>query len=105
MHILHEIGIFVWAVINNWASYSTGGIIVAIMTLWYAIKGSSAPRKVVLGLTLLWFIIGSFKAWQEQHRNAIKVQMDFAKHIEDEAIGFSGNVYNMSFAPDGFSPN
>ena len=62
METVKEIGQFVGAVINNWAGYSTGGIIVAAVAFWRALRNIPVSQKVLLTLAAVFFVIALFKA-------------------------------------------
>src|SRR2546421_9728950 len=59
--------VFLWAVLNNWAGYVTGGIIVALVTTWWnVLKNKPIPRRVLIGLTTVFLVLGVFNAWRAQ---------------------------------------
>src|SRR5947209_1688863 len=72
---INEVGQFLWAVINNWAGYSTGGIIVAVVALWHLMKSQPIPRKLGLGLAAFFFFLSFFKAWQDQYHRANEAEL------------------------------
>src|SRR5438128_12641043 len=74
MDWITDIGRFLWAVINNWAGYSTGGIIVAVVALWHLIKNRPVPRKLGIGLAIFFFFLSFFKAWQDQYHIGNELQ-------------------------------
>ncbi len=69
-----DIGRFLWAVVNNWAGYSTGGIIVAVVALWHLMKDRPVRRKVGIGLAIVFLFLSFFKAWQDQYHRANDLQ-------------------------------
>jgi hypothetical protein len=74
MEWISEIGQFLWAVLNNWAGYSTGGIIVAVVALWHVLKNQPMPRKLAIALAMFFFFLSFFKAWQDQYHRANDLQ-------------------------------
>jgi hypothetical protein len=79
MQWIKELGVWLWAVINNWAGYSTGGLIVAVVALWGLLKnkptGRKVTRKIGLRLALLFLFLGFFKGWRDQYEKANDLQM------------------------------
>lgn len=71
---ISEIGQFLRAVLNNWAGYSTGGIIVAVVALWHLLKNQPISRKLGIGLAMFFFFLSFFKAWQDQYHRANELQ-------------------------------
>ena len=59
---------FLWAVLNNWAGYSTGGIVVALVLLWQTLGSRPQPISRTGGITLavLFLSMACYKAWREQ---------------------------------------
>ena len=57
---------FIWAVINNWAGYATGGLLVALVWVWSVWKDKPTPRAVLLALAGLFLFFAFFKAWDDQ---------------------------------------
>jgi hypothetical protein len=57
---------FLWAVINNWAGYATGGLIVAGSWLYFVWKDKPMPRMAGFILASLFLFMACFKAWVEQ---------------------------------------
>jgi hypothetical protein len=64
MDILKEIGIYLLAVIDNWAGYCTGGVIVALLWFWSTLKQkiSCASPKCHPGAKrgMVWDVVDSF---------------------------------------------
>ena len=110
MQTLREIWLFVWAVFNNWAGYATGGIIMATIALWYTIKHQSIPRKVLLCLAVVFFVMAVFKAWQAEHHRASTalvrldgeiVQFNYFYSEDNKCTGF---LFVVQVANTGQSP-
>ena len=66
----HHVWLYLLEMVNNWAGYFTGGIIIAVFTVWLAWRGKVMTRKILIGLTILFFIMGSYKAWEDQYERA-----------------------------------
>ena len=65
---------FLFAIIHNWAAYWTGGIIVALVTLWHTLRGKPIPRKLGIGLAAFFLLLSFFKAWRDQYQRANSLQ-------------------------------
>jgi hypothetical protein len=67
-----DITSFLWAVLNNWAGYSTGGLIVAAIALWAVWRNKPLPRRTALLLAVLFLFMAFYKAWHDQYvENAV----------------------------------
>src|SRR5205085_4904844 len=64
---MSDILTFLWAVANNWAGYSTGGLVVASIVLWFLWRDKPMPRKLALWLALLFLLMAFYKAWHDQY--------------------------------------
>ncbi|HWW97907.1 MAG TPA: hypothetical protein VNY74_09420 [Edaphobacter sp.] len=78
MEYLKEIGQFLWAVINNWAGYCTGGVIVALLWLFSTVKEVSIPRKIGIGVALFFLFCAFFNAWRDQLHEKQKLESNLA---------------------------
>jgi|ERR1700694_3734644 len=67
MEYFKQILEFLLAVVNNWAGYTTGGVIVAAVWLWLTLKQKSITRKWGMILTGLFLFLAVFTAWREQY--------------------------------------
>jgi hypothetical protein len=65
--MLRDFGVFVWAVLTNWAGFATGGILVALVWLWGTLNKVPVSRKIGLGLALIFLVMALFKAWRDQY--------------------------------------
>jgi hypothetical protein len=61
---------FLWAVINNWAGYATGGLIVASAWLFFAAKDRQMPKNIALALAASFLFMAFFKAWKDKKDSA-----------------------------------
>ncbi len=84
MEYLKDIAVFLWAVINNWAGYTTGGLVVAVVGLWSTVKKITVPRKYGIALALGFLFFAFFNAWRDQY---LKTIPRLTLHIEDTYIG------------------
>jgi hypothetical protein len=71
---IREFGEFLLAVVNNWAGYTTGGVIVATVWLWSTLKQVPISRKVGILLAVMFLVFAFFNAWREQHHEALEKQ-------------------------------
>jgi hypothetical protein len=60
---------FAWAVVNNWAGYATGGLVVATFWLFFVWKDKQMPRTLGFTLAGIFLLMAFFKAWKEQRQN------------------------------------
>jgi hypothetical protein len=65
--ILKQMGDFVWAVITNWAGYATGGVIVALVSLWSLLRKIPPSKKFGVVLALVFLFVALFNAWRDQY--------------------------------------
>jgi hypothetical protein len=65
---MSDISTFIWAVLDNWAGYSTGGLIIAALALWFIWRDKPMPRKFALWLALLFLLMAFFKSWRDEHQ-------------------------------------
>jgi hypothetical protein len=63
--MLTEILRYAWALLNNWAGYTTGGLITAVVATWLAWKERKMTHKILICLSALFFIMAGFKAWED----------------------------------------
>jgi hypothetical protein len=70
MELLKEIGAFLWAVLNGWAGYCTGGIIVAVVAFWHTFRKKPIGRRFGIVLAVGFLCMAVFRAWQEQYHKA-----------------------------------
>jgi hypothetical protein len=70
MKLLGDIGSFLWSVINNWAGYCTGGIIVALLWIWSTVKQTTVPRRIGIIVAISFLAVATFNAWREQKKRA-----------------------------------
>jgi hypothetical protein len=66
----HHFWLFFWAILNNWAGYSTGGLIVALASLWFSGRGKTMSAKVFVGLSVCFFAMAIYKGWEDQYEKA-----------------------------------
>ena len=74
MEWIRELGEFLWAVVNNWAAWTTGGVVVALLWLWSTLRQIPISRKIGVIIALLFLFLSFFNAWREQ------------KHIAEQAV-------------------
>jgi hypothetical protein len=84
MDYLKELGEFSWAVINNWAGYATGGLVVALIWLWSTLKQIPISRKLGITLALIFLFFAFFNAWHNQYSRS---HPGFVLQIQQNGIG------------------
>jgi len=57
---------FLLAVLNNWAGYATGGLIVASCWLFFLWKDKPMPKFLGFLLAAIFLLMAFFKAWKDQ---------------------------------------
>lgn len=72
---------FLLAVLNNWAGYATGGMIVATIALYFMWKDRPMGRTIGLGLSVLFLFMAFFKAWKDQKSLVDNAQKEVQKVI------------------------
>jgi hypothetical protein len=68
MDYINDIGRFLWAVINNWAGYTTGGVLVALLWLWTTFRQIPLSRKIGIGVAVIFLFFAVFNAWRDQRK-------------------------------------
>jgi hypothetical protein len=104
MEICREIGTFLWEVINSWAGYTTGGLIVALLWLWSTLKQKPTPRLLAIGVAILFLLSAFFNAWRSQYdaRNAVEKDKQAAleKFKALTIPNLSGDIDFVALAPE-----
>src|SRR5436309_8565325 len=67
---------FLWAVINSWAGYATGGVVVALAGLWSTIFQVSLSRRVAIALALFFLFMAFFNAWRKQYHKKLDLEQE-----------------------------
>lgn len=67
MNFLRDLGVFLRAVINNWAGYTTGGVIVAFVTLYVMLRETAVPKRWAIALALFFLLLAFFNAWRNEY--------------------------------------
>jgi hypothetical protein len=73
---LHELGLFIFAVLTHWQSLVTGGIVIAAVNIYERKKKTTLPWQsyaFILGAFCLYSI---FAAWQDEHHNTANAKTD-----------------------------
>jgi hypothetical protein len=66
-----------WEVINTWAGYLTGGLVMAAVWLQAQIKpGWQLPRKYALPLAAFFFYLAGFEAWKSQYQRVLATEFN-----------------------------
>jgi preprotein translocase subunit YajC len=78
---------FVLSVVGAYAWYSTGGVTVALVALWFLVKDRPIPRNVLIVLAFLFLFLAVFKAWREEHNSLASLQDNLKKPTFNAQIG------------------
>ncbi len=62
-----DVFIFIRDVLNSWAGYLTGGLVVAFVALWFAWRDRQIPRAIALALAGLFLAMAFYSAWHDQY--------------------------------------
>src|ERR1043166_4748398 len=80
---------FLWAVINNWAIWATGGLVMGGIFLWQTFSKKGEVSKWVLkACCLLFLAVAIFQAWDEQYISAATNQ----KLLDDKSPKLDGFI-------------
>ncbi len=88
---------FVWAVINSWAGYATGGLIVALVALWSTLRQKPVPRKLGVVLAIVFLLLAFFHAWRDQlnQKRDLFAKLDDIQRRQDELKQTADQLQNM----------
>lgn len=86
---------FLWAVLINWAGFSTGGLIIATIVLYFAWRDKTIPRKVTLTLSVIFLFLAFFRAWEDQR----EVSRGLSQSVTDQ----KKQIANLQRTIDDFS--
>lgn len=64
---INHIGKFVSAVIGQWATLATGGLIMGIIALWEKYHSKPIPRKLMLSIFVFFLFVAFFRAWEIEY--------------------------------------
>jgi hypothetical protein len=98
MDFVREFFIFAWAVINNWAGYCTGGVVVALLWFWSTLKQQPIPKKLGLIVAAVFFALAIFSAWREQYHRAQEAEARGPRlvgEIQGTLVGISEGQVGM----------
>jgi hypothetical protein len=88
---------FLWAIINNWAGYATGGLIMALIFFGQTWSKKWEPSKKILKVCCIVFLaLAIFKSWDEQYTSATTRQ----KLLEDKSPKLDGFVHRTVIADE-----
>ncbi|BBO71395.1 hypothetical protein DSCA_53250 [Desulfosarcina alkanivorans] len=76
MSFLWAIVDFIWIVLSSWQGYVTGGILVALCSIWERWHKRTIPWSKYKWGVLIFLFISFFTAWYEQREKAIKLESD-----------------------------
>jgi hypothetical protein len=88
MDYLKQFGEFSWAVLNNWAGYTTGGVVVALIWLWSTLQQVPISRQMGIAVALTFLFFAFFNAWRDQYKRS---HPGFVLQIQQNGIGTNPN--------------
>lgn len=71
---LRDLFEFLWAVINSWAGYSTGGVAVALLSLWSILGRVQYSRRFGIALAEFFLFLAFFNAWRVEHQKRTAIE-------------------------------
>jgi hypothetical protein len=96
MDFLRDLVTFLWAVVNNWAGYATGGLIVALIWLRSILQSDWKPsQRLSLGWVALFLFLASFQAWRDQHRAVADSNRELAKAKDESTPKLAGEIMSL----------
>ena len=91
--LLHDIQLYAISVISQWEGLVTGGLLVALLTIWerFAIK-----RQVSVASAAIVFLVGgftgsSYEVWNNEYRERAR--------LADRMVNGRANIENVVFTP------
>jgi hypothetical protein len=96
METAKEFGVFTRDVLNSWAGYCTGGVIVALLWLWSTLNEVPISRKIGIAVAIFFLAVALFNAWQKQYRRANTAELPNLSARIDFLYG--GNVTEINGA-------
>jgi hypothetical protein len=67
MDLLRDLFEFTLAVVNSWAGYATGGVVVALLWLWSTLRNEQIPKRIGVAVAIFFLFAAFFNAWRIQH--------------------------------------
>jgi hypothetical protein len=74
MSLLNEIAKFILAALKHWQAYMTGGIIIAILSLYERAKKRSIPLRLMISIATVFLMAAVFMAWRDQYHATIRAE-------------------------------
>jgi hypothetical protein len=79
MLFFRELGVFLWAVLTNWAGYATGGVVVGLAWLWSTLSQVPLSRKFGILLAAVFLFLAVFNAWRDQRERVTSKEAEIAR--------------------------
>jgi hypothetical protein len=96
MQVSH-IFIFLWDMVNNWAGYATGGLIMALVFLGQTLSNKWQPSRALLkSLCIIFLALAIFKSWDDQYTSAATNQ----KLLDDKSPKLEGFIHRTLIADE-----
>lgn len=77
---------FLKAVLNSWAGYTTGGIVVALVWLWSTVSQIPMSRKAGIILAIFFLLMALFNAWRKQYHENLALVNNPAQRRQEERV-------------------
>ena len=101
-----EIGCYLLALVNWWTCLFTGGVIIAAVTWGHTWKGVQMTRKFLIGLSIVFFVMAGFKAWEGERLKVRSTSPNLVASVDqlisgwlpefDDGKGGSPIILNLS---------
>ncbi len=88
---------FLWDIINNWAGYATGGLIMALVFLGQTLSKKWQPSRGLLKFLCITFLaLAIFKSWDDQYTSTLTIQ----KLLNDKSPKLDGFIHRTLIADE-----
>jgi hypothetical protein len=73
---LHELGLYIYAVLAHWQALATGGFVTAVVSVIEKRRNKSFSWESYATIMAVFVLYSFFAAWQDEHRNTGSVTSD-----------------------------
>jgi hypothetical protein len=82
LNLLQTVPEFIWFVLSFWQAYVTGGILIAIMSIWERYHKRSISWNKFRWIFIVFLFVSFFNAWHDQKNIATRAQETVKKNNE-----------------------